>query len=61
MHLHGVVRVMTPEGLRGVDMGYQGVCLGHGVFVASGVWIAPGRAIEARRVLLRPEGSVVLK
>lgn len=61
MNLHGVVKVMSPQGLLPVDIGYQGVCLGHGCFVASGVWIAPGRIIEAQRVLLRPEGSVVLK
>jgi NDP-sugar pyrophosphorylase family protein len=61
MNLQGPVRVLTPEGLRPVDMGYQGVCLGHGAFVASGVWIAPGRVIEAGRVVLRPEGSMVLK
>jgi hypothetical protein len=61
MNLNGVVRVPSPDGLVPVDIGYQGVCLGHGCFVASGVWIAPGRVIEAGRVLLRPEGSVVLK
>ncbi len=61
MNLQGAVKVMTPEGLRPVDVGYLGVCLGHRAFVASGVWIAPGRAIEAERTLLRAPESIVLK
>jgi len=47
MKLDGPVRVMTPTGLRPVDQGYMGVCIGHGAFVGSGVWIAPGRVVPA--------------
>ena len=53
MRVDGPVRVMTPVGLRAVDIGYQGVCLGHQSWVGSGVWIAPGRVVEAGARLAR--------
>lgn len=55
------LRVMTPDGLAPVDVGYLGCCVGHGAFVGSGIWIAPGRAIEAGRVVLRDASQMVLK
>lgn len=61
MNPHGVVKVKTPGGLSPVDLGYQGVCVGHRAFVASGVWIAPGRALEEERVLLRDPAQIVMK
>jgi carbonic anhydrase/acetyltransferase-like protein (isoleucine patch superfamily) len=47
MRLDGKVRVDSHAGLRDVDQGYMGVCIGHGAFVGSGVWIAPGRVVPA--------------
>lgn len=47
MRLDGPVRVQSPSGLRAIDQGYMGVCIGHGAFVGSGVWIAPGRVVPA--------------
>mgnify|MGYP002633242978 CR=1 FL=1 len=55
------VRVMTPGGLMPVDFGYLGSCIGHGAFVGSGIWIAPGRAIEAGRMILRDASQMVMK
>ena len=60
MRIDKPVRVQTPDGLKAVDIGYLGVCFGHRAFVASGVWIAPGRVIAPRRRVLRAPGSVVL-
>jgi acetyltransferase-like isoleucine patch superfamily enzyme len=57
----GEVKVMTPLGLQTTDLGYLGVCLGHHAFVGSGLWIAPGRIIEAHRTLLLPPERIVLK
>jgi hypothetical protein len=59
MRLGGPVRVTTPDGLRPVDLGYQGVCFGHDSFVGSGVWIAPGRVIEAGRKITRRKDEMV--
>ena len=61
MRLGGAVKVSTPRGLLSVDIGYQGICLGHNTFVGSGVWIAPGREIAAGRQLLREPELMVLK
>jgi hypothetical protein len=55
------VRVLTPDGLAAVDFGYLGSCVGHGAFVGSGIWIAPGRAIEAGRLILRDASQMVMK
>lgn len=55
------VRVMTPEGLRPVDVGYHGVCLGHESFVGANLIIAPGRAIEAGRVVTSESRLVIRK
>jgi acetyltransferase-like isoleucine patch superfamily enzyme len=55
------VRVMTPLGLSSVDYGYLGCCLGHRSFVGSGIWIAPGRIIQADRMILREAEQMVLK
>ena len=57
----GEVRVMTPDGLSSLDYGYLGCCLGHRSFIGSGIWIAPGRQIEADRVILRDGEQMVLK
>ena len=55
------LRVVTPDGLSAVDFGYLGCCVGHGAFVGSGIWIAPGRAIEGGRLILREASQMVLK
>ena len=60
------VQVPDPASERGwslseVDLKYQGVCLGHGSFIGSGVWIAPGRVIAANRKVVRDPGLMVLK
>lgn len=60
MRLEGPVRVQSPDGLLDVDIAYQGICLGHGAFVGSGVWIAPGRVIEAGRRVGRARELFVL-
>lgn len=59
MRLGGPVRVTSPSGLMDIDIGYQGVCLGHRAFVGSGVWIAPGRIIEADARLVRDRALLV--
>ncbi len=60
MRLGGPVRVQTPTGLMAVDMSYQGVCIGHDAFVGSGVWIAPGRVIDANAKVGRARDLFVL-
>ena len=57
----GPVKVLTPDGLADVDIGYLGACFGHGAFVGSGIWIAPGRLIEGGRLILRDAANLVMK
>ncbi|MEL6180008.1 MAG: hypothetical protein AAFS10_13700 [Myxococcota bacterium] len=59
MGLDKPVRVLTPDGLKAIDIGYQGICIGHRAFVASGVWIAPGRIVAPRRRLLRAPETII--
>lgn len=59
MNPSGPVRVATPDGLIAVDMGYQGICLGHESFVAANLVIAPGRLIEAKRSVVTESRMVV--
>jgi len=61
MKVGAPVCVKTPHGLAAVDIGYQGVCLGHRVFVGSGVWIAPGRILEPDRLALRDPRNIIMK
>jgi len=61
MRLGQAVGVRVPGGaIAEVDMRYQGVCIGHRAFVGSGVWIAPGRVIEADRRVVRDPALMVL-
>jgi acetyltransferase-like isoleucine patch superfamily enzyme len=53
MKVEGRVKVDTPLGLREIDIGYLGTCFGHGSFVGSGVWLAPGRVIAEGQRLAR--------
>jgi acetyltransferase-like isoleucine patch superfamily enzyme len=59
MRLGGPVRVTSPDGLKSIDIGYHGVCFGHRSFVGSGVWIAPGRIIEADSRVVRDRALLV--
>ncbi len=61
MVLGGPVQVKSPRGRLSVDIGYQGVCLGHRAFLGSGIWIAPGRVIGPERRVLRAAELMVLK
>ncbi len=55
----GPVKVLSPDGLRVVDIGYQGVCLGHEAFIAANLTIAAGRQIEAGRVVLSESRAII--
>ena len=61
MNPNGPVRVVGPDGLTMVDIGYQGVCLGHGSFVGANLTIMPGRRIEEGRVVASPSRIFIRK
>ncbi len=59
MNPNGAVRVLTPDGLRPVDTGYQGICLGHEAFVAANLIVAPGRLIEGGRAVTTESRMII--
>lgn len=59
MALDQGVRVLVGERLQPAPLGLAGVCVGAGSFVASGVRVAPGRALPPGLRVVPPPGDVL--